>query len=64
MSKPSQDNLEELLNDNLEQSSNNNNVEENIDISISNNSNKCKFFYNYIIYKISKFQRKASIRIY
>ena len=44
MSKPSQDNLEELLNDNLEQSSNNNNVEEIIDISISNNSNKCKFF--------------------
>ena len=64
MSKPSQDNLEELLNDNLEQSSNNNNVEENVDISISNNSNKCKFLYNYIIYNISKFQRKASIGIY
>jgi hypothetical protein len=45
MSKASKDNLEELLNDNLEQSSNNN-MDENIDISISNNSNKCKYFNN------------------
>ena len=49
MSKPSQDNLEELLKDNLEQSSNHN-VDENIDISISNNSNKRKFYNNYIIF--------------
>ena len=53
MSKESKNNLEEILNDNNIEHSSNNNEDENIDISISNNSNKCKYTKIYFLINLN-----------